>query len=193
MFERFTEAARTAVLAARSEAVAADAPMLGTEHLLIALAQDTGVAGDVLRGAGVRAQEVRDAARRAVGAPTPLLDEQDAAALRSVGIDLDAVLGRIEQTFGKEALVRPAGGRGRRLGRRGRRSRPDRFGPRSKKVLELALREALRLHHREIGSAHLLLGLLREGEGLGARLLVQVGVDLDDLRVRTETALRPAA
>jgi ATP-dependent Clp protease ATP-binding subunit ClpA len=57
------------------------------------------------------------------------------------------------------------------------------FTPRAKKVLELGLREALRLGHNYIGTEHLLLGLIREGDGLGARLLKDQAGDLD--RVRT--------
>ncbi len=56
------------------------------------------------------------------------------------------------------------------------------FTPRSKKVLELSLREAIKLGDNHIGSGHLLLGLLREGEGLGAQVLVQQGADLERLR-----------
>jgi ATP-dependent Clp protease ATP-binding subunit ClpC len=58
------------------------------------------------------------------------------------------------------------------------------FTPSAKKVLELGLREALSLHHDYIGTEHLLLGLIREREGLGARLLTESGVDLLSLRMR---------
>jgi ATP-dependent Clp protease ATP-binding subunit ClpC len=58
------------------------------------------------------------------------------------------------------------------------------FTPSAKKVLELGLREALSLHHDYIGTEHLLLGLIREREGLGARLLTQADVDLLSLRMR---------
>lgn len=79
----------------------------------------------------------------------------------------------------------------RRWGRRRYVGGP--FSPRSKKVLELALREAIRLRHHHIGTEHILLGLLREGNGLAALVLAEAGVDLDDLRRRVETALRTAA
>jgi Clp amino terminal domain, pathogenicity island component len=58
------------------------------------------------------------------------------------------------------------------------------FTPRSKKVLELSLREALQLGHNYIGTEHILLGLLREGQGVGAQVLVKLGGSLD--RVRQE-------
>ena len=56
------------------------------------------------------------------------------------------------------------------------------FTPRGKKVFELALREALQLGHNYIGTEHLLLGLLREGEGVASQVLVKLGVDIGDLR-----------
>jgi WD40 repeat protein/tetratricopeptide (TPR) repeat protein len=57
--------------------------------------------------------------------------------------------------------------------------------PRAKKVIELAADEARRLNHHEIGTEHLLLGLLREGEGLGIKVLESLGVNLDDVRSKT--------
>lgn len=56
------------------------------------------------------------------------------------------------------------------------------FTPRAKKVLELSLREALQLGHHYIGTEHILLGILREGEGVGARTLVEMGATLDATR-----------
>jgi ATP-dependent Clp protease ATP-binding subunit ClpA len=56
------------------------------------------------------------------------------------------------------------------------------FSPRSKKVLELALREALRLGHGSVTTEHLLLGLIREGQGLAAQVMTGLGVNLDELR-----------
>lgn len=56
------------------------------------------------------------------------------------------------------------------------------FTPRAKKVLELSLREALQLGHNYIGTEHLLLGLLREGEGVAAMVLVSLGVDPSSIR-----------
>jgi ATP-dependent Clp protease ATP-binding subunit ClpC len=56
------------------------------------------------------------------------------------------------------------------------------FTPRAKKVLELSLRESLQLGHNFIGTEHLLLGLIREGEGVGAEILNRLGADLNRLR-----------
>jgi ATP-dependent Clp protease ATP-binding subunit ClpA len=65
------------------------------------------------------------------------------------------------------------------------------FTPSAKKVLELALREALSLHHDYIGTEHVLLGLVREREGLGARLLAEADVDLLSLRMRVLDLVPP--
>ena len=56
------------------------------------------------------------------------------------------------------------------------------FTPRAKKTLELALREALQLHHNYIGTEHILLGVIREGDGVGARVLKQHSADLTPVR-----------
>ena len=100
-----------------------------------------------------------------------------ATALASYGITLDAVRSEVAEMLGvvDEASAPAPGG-----------SPP--FTPRSKKVLELALREALQLGHNYIGTEHILLGVLREGEGVGAQVLVRLGVDLGLARRRV-TAL----
>jgi ATP-dependent Clp protease ATP-binding subunit ClpC len=56
------------------------------------------------------------------------------------------------------------------------------FTPRAKKVLELSLREALQLTHNYIGTEHILLGLVRQGEGVGAQVLMKMGADLETVR-----------
>jgi len=100
------------------------------------------------------------------------------------------VLRRLERSFGPDALRPPPP-----APRRGllRRRCWTRFTPRARKVLELSLREAIRLGQRTLGVEHLLLGLLREGEGLGAQVLADAGVDLAALRRATEERLRGAA
>lgn len=190
MFERFTTDAREVVVRARAEARALKHPTIGTEHLLLGLLGDPGPAGTVLRGVLPETGTVRADIDRRVGPSEPIIDEQDAAALRSVGIDPDAVLAKIEESFGPEAVLQP---RSVRKGWFGRRTSSARFAPRAKKVLELSLREALRLKHREISTGHLLLGLIREGEGLGALILVEAGADLAGLRTQVEAGLRRAA
>src|SRR5580700_5925066 len=57
------------------------------------------------------------------------------------------------------------------------------FTPRAKKILELALREALQLHHNYIGTEHILLGVIREGDGVGAQILKRHSADLMPIRM----------
>ncbi|MGM0365396.1 MAG: ATP-dependent Clp protease ATP-binding subunit [Actinomycetota bacterium] len=63
------------------------------------------------------------------------------------------------------------------------------FTPRAKKVLELSLREALQMGHNYIGTEHILLGLLREGEGVAARVLNSMGIDMDAVKVKVKEIL----
>jgi ATP-dependent Clp protease ATP-binding subunit ClpA len=192
MFERFTDRARTVVRRAVEEARVDGRRPVGTEHLLLALlSDDAGLASRVLADAGVHADDLRERIRRHTADGGAGLGDADAAALREIGIDLAAIVARIEESFGPDALREPVPAPRRRWGRRRYVGGP--FSPRSKKVFELSLREALRLRHRHIGTEHILLGVLREGKGLGAQVLTEAGTDLDDLRRRVESALRAAA
>jgi ATP-dependent Clp protease ATP-binding subunit ClpA len=196
MFERFTDHAREVVLGARREATDLGHSYVGTEHLLLALlAPGSGAAGVVLREAGLDHDRVRADTDRLVSASTNALGAEDAAALEAIGIDLDAVRAKVEESFGPGALKpTPPAIRGFLFRNRG--GEPGgvpRFTGRAKKVLELSLREALRLHHNYIGTEHLLLGLLREGDGLAARVIHDAGIDFDDLRRHTLAALDQAA
>jgi hypothetical protein len=88
-------------------------------------------------------------------------------ALTELGISLDAVRAQVEAEIGQGSEA-PGG--------------HIPFTPRAKKVLELSLREALQLGHNYIGTEHILLGLIREGEGVAARVLVGLGAGLDVVR-----------
>ncbi len=90
-----------------------------------------------------------------------------AKALESLGISLEAVRQQVEEIIGQgqQAL-----------------SGHIPFTPRAKKVLELSLREALQLGHNYISTEHILLGLIREGEGVAAQVLVRLGADLNRVR-----------
>jgi ATP-dependent Clp protease ATP-binding subunit ClpA len=167
MFERFTEDARAAVHGADRHADALRHGHIGTEHLLLALLDDPdGRAARILRGWSVTADWVRGEVERRVGRGAP---DIDADALATLGIDLDAVRERVERTFGPGALARSVC--------RGRPVTPERpFTPRAKKALELSLREAVAAGDGFIGAEHLLLGLLREGHGVAARILASRGV-----------------
>jgi len=90
-----------------------------------------------------------------------------AKALQALGISLEAVRQQVEEIIGQGQLA-PSG--------------HIPFTPRAKKVLELSLREALQLGHNYIGTEHILLGLIREGEGVAAQVLVKLGADLNRVR-----------
>jgi ATP-dependent Clp protease ATP-binding subunit ClpA len=178
MFERFTEAARAAVVGAEGHARALHHGWIGTEHVLLGLLDDAdGRAARLLRdGFGIDAPWVRAEVERLVGRGEP---DIDADALATLGIDLEAVRERVERTFGAGALS------GRRRGRRAGSGRLP-FTPRAKKVLELSLREAIAMGDHFIGGEHLLLGLVREGDGVAARILRSRGVDRAAVRAGLE-------
>jgi hypothetical protein len=90
-----------------------------------------------------------------------------ARALESLGISLQPVRQQVEEIIGPVQQVA---------------SEHIPFTPRSKKVLELSLRESLQLGHEHVGTEHILLGLLREGDGLAAQVLVRLGADLNRVR-----------
>jgi len=87
--------------------------------------------------------------------------------LESLGISLEGVRAQVEEIIGQGQQA-PSG--------------HIPFTPRAKKVLELSLREALQLGHNYIGTEHILLGLIREGEGVAAQVLVKLGADLNRVR-----------
>jgi ATP-dependent Clp protease ATP-binding subunit ClpC len=88
-------------------------------------------------------------------------------ALESLGISLDTVRQQVEEIIG-----------------RGRQTPPGHipFTPRAKKVLQLSLQESKALDHHYIGTEHILLGLIHEGDGVAAQVLVSLGADLDGTR-----------
>ncbi|MEL0256467.1 MAG: Clp protease N-terminal domain-containing protein, partial [Pontimonas sp.] len=90
-----------------------------------------------------------------------------AKALESLEISLEAVREQVQEIIGQGQQA-PTG--------------HIPFTPRAKKVLELSLREALQLGHNYIGTEHILLGLIREGEGVAAQVLVKLGADLNRVR-----------
>ena len=97
-----------------------------------------------------------------------------AKALESLGISLEAVRQQVEEIIGQGQQA-PSG--------------HIPFTPRAKKVLELSLREALQLGHNYIGTEHILLGLIREGEGVAAQVLVKLGADLGRVRQQVNSLL----
>jgi ATP-dependent Clp protease ATP-binding subunit ClpC len=97
-----------------------------------------------------------------------------AKALESLGISQEAVRQQVEEIIGQGQQA-PSG--------------HIPFTPRAKKVLELSLREALQLGHNYIGTEHILLGLIREGEGVAAQVLVKLGADLNRVRLQVNQLL----
>jgi ATP-dependent Clp protease ATP-binding subunit ClpC len=120
-------------------------------------------------------EEARDLGHNYIGTEhilLGLLRESDgvaAQALEALDIHLGAVRREVREIIGK-GEEHPSG--------------HIPFTPRAKKVLELSLREALQLGHNYIGTEHILLGLIREGEGVAAQVLVTLGADLNRVRLQ---------
>ena len=211
MMNNFTPRAQQVLALARKEADRFNHNYVGTEHLLLGLIKlGQGVAVNVLTKLGLDLETVRLQVEQQVGSGpetkmvgnipyTPrvkkvlalaskeakalnhsyvgtehillgLIHEGEgvaAKALESLGISLDAVRGQVEEIIGQGGSA-PSG--------------HIPFTPRAKKVLELSLREALQLGHNYIGTEHILLGLIREGEGVAAQVLVKLGADLSRVR-----------
>lgn len=184
MFERFTDSARGCVARAQEEARGLGHDYIGTEHVLAALAcEERGVGGQVLHTLGLTADEIRTDIAAIIGVGTsPKLDPD---ALASLGIDLDEVRRRVEETFGPGALDRALGGQPQSSGH-------VPFTPRAKKGLELALKEAVRRGDNCIGSEHLLIGAARVEGGVAARILGQHGLTCDRISSAVDEARRAA-
>jgi ATP-dependent Clp protease ATP-binding subunit ClpA len=167
MFERFTDRARAVVLAAKTKAQERGDDEIHLVHMLYGLAASDGVAARALTALGVDAAAVErelGRARATGGTPgTGAADEgdDDAEALAAIGIDLDEIKRRIEESFGPGALGRvpltpkgPLNWTGGRLP----------LNEQAKLSLALSFRETRAMHHNYIGTEHLLLGLLRVAE-----------------------------
>ncbi len=199
MFERFTHSARQVVVLAQAEARSLRHDYIGTEHLLLGLlGASEGLAARVLNDLGVDQDDIHRGIVVHVGAGP--INQPDAVALDAIGIDLDTVRRRVEEAFGPDALERTRAARARTKKRRSLRGRRVRrscgvghipFTPRAKKTLELSLREALALGHDYIGTEHVLLGMLREGEGLAALFLSRAGINYDVVRRRIVEEIGP--
>ena len=98
-----------------------------------------------------------------------------AKALEALGISLDTVRQQVEQIIGQGQQA-PSG--------------HIPFTPRAKKVLELSLRESQQMGHNYIGTEHILLGLIRQGDGTAARVLAGLGADLSGVRAQVLQLLR---
>jgi len=192
MFERFTDKARTAVIAARAEA-SERGDQIRPEYLLHALAAGEGVAARALAGLGVDADAIERRLDRAAPLRRPPGGEtagEDADALASIGIHLDEIRRRVEENFGPGALDRapePAQGTWRITMTR-----------EAKQSVELAAREARALHHGYVGTEHLLLGLIGAAErnprgDFSPQTLRDLGIDPARARQQVLDELRRAS
>jgi hypothetical protein len=164
MLERFTGGGREAVHEGMAEARRLGATAVGPEHLLVGLAARSPIAVGPPPPFAARWISADDLRRALVA------DDGEAEALAAIGISLRAVRETLEEAFGPDALACDG-----RLP----------FRADAKRTLELALREAVELRRRKIGTTELLLGLLRE-PSRASELLARVGVDAsaayDELR-----------
>ncbi|MGO4615203.1 Clp protease N-terminal domain-containing protein [Nocardia sp. 2YAB30] len=196
MFERFSRSARTAIVIAQEDARELCSPNIEVEHVLLGLLSH----GDselkaLLAEAGLTHEGVLSMlADNSKGEEQPL-GAEDAEALRSIGIDLDAVRESLEANFGEDALDRavPEPRRGPLGWRRGSGNVGHiPFTKEAKKVLELALREALGRKDKTIESGHVLLGILRAPNQTTLRLFGGSG-QIHDLRPKVHALLDRAA
>jgi ATP-dependent Clp protease ATP-binding subunit ClpA len=169
MFERFTDKARSVVVTAKARARERGDDQIRLVHMLYGLVTSDGVATRALTALGVGAAAVeRELARTGTGggapgggAPSGEAGGGDAEALAAIGIDLDEIKRKIEESFGPGALDRvPLTPKGP-LNWTGGRFPID---EQAKLSLAMSLREARALHHNYIGTEHLLLGVIRAAE-----------------------------
>jgi ATP-dependent Clp protease ATP-binding subunit ClpA len=173
MFERFTKAARKAVEQGVTVAREAGAAQVRPDHVLSALLADERSTASRALGpevtSTVRASLESQRARLADG-----LDQDDAEALRVLGIDLEDVVRRMDALGGRP----------------GRRRGHLPFNRSAKKALELSLREAIRLGDGFIGTEHLLLGIVRAGDRSVIDALWAAGLSPVDVRSAVEATER---
>jgi ATP-dependent Clp protease ATP-binding subunit ClpA len=150
IFNRFAKEARACVQAAVEEARALGHDSIGDEDLLLGILRaDEGMAAEALSSLGVTLEDAREESERMAS-----------DALASVGINLEDLRREAGDAF--EVRIPE----GRRIP----------FSPRAKRVLERALREAVRLRDSRIGTEHILLGILENEEGMAVRMLNRLGV-----------------
>jgi ATP-dependent Clp protease ATP-binding subunit ClpC len=169
VFEKFTNLAKRSITLSQEEAITLGHDFIGTEHILLGLVRvREGLAGEILGEQGVTADQVRAETLRLLEAAGVSANggREATEALAAIGIDVEEIRRRADDTFGpgRFRFPRPA------------------FTMRAKRVLELTLQQSTELGHEEIRTEHLLLGLLAEGEGVGVEALGAVGVDSAALR-----------
>ncbi|GAA3438668.1 Clp protease N-terminal domain-containing protein [Kutzneria kofuensis] len=169
MFEKFTDPAKRVLVLAQNEAMEQGHDNIGTEHVLVGLAGVRGaVAGEVLHDKGVSTQTLREEITRvfAASGAQPVGPQAATEALAAIGIDVEEIRRKADEAFGPGKFHFP---------------RPP-FSPRAKRVLEYTLRQSVELGSATIGTEHILLGILAEGEGVAVKVLRNLDVDVDSLR-----------
>jgi len=168
VYDRFTELTKRAMAGARDAATALGHDFIGSEHLLLGLAQTAGVASEALRAHGVELGQLRDETVRQLAADGAPATRGQAAkdALSSLGIDLAGIRRRAGENFGPDAFKYP---------------RPA-FSLQAKRAVQASLQQAIELGQQRIDTEHLLLGVLAEEDGAPVRVLATLGVDAEALR-----------
>jgi ATP-dependent Clp protease ATP-binding subunit ClpA len=169
VLERFTAAARQAVVDARNEAGRAGQDKIRSEHLLLGLLDEPGQAADAMSAAGLALEDLRARVPRGTHPGPATLD---ADALAGLGIDLDAVRRATDATFGHGALdnvLIP-----------GRKRLP--MADDARQSLAGALRHAVRLGQKQITSGHILLGIIDQRRNGALTVLAEAGADIGALR-----------
>ncbi|MUM19857.1 MULTISPECIES: Clp protease N-terminal domain-containing protein [unclassified Mycobacteroides] len=193
MFEKFQKSAKVAVVLSQEEAREMDESRIGAEHVLVGVLESAGESlSVVLGGYGLTADAVRDRLR--AGTQEPPLDDEDAQALKAIGIDLSQVRDSVSKVFGAQAFDKAFEQSGRRKGRV-RGWRPFGMIPynsSAKKCLELALREAIAHKDNWIGCEHIVLGILRGGDPVALAVITE-HVPADELRQAVVGLLDQAA
>jgi hypothetical protein len=197
VFERFARDARAVVVSTQDRCRELGADEVRPVHLLLALTEEGSGVHDVLAAHGITTDAVAECLGVAPSVPPAPLGEDDAAALRTLGIDLDSIRDAVERQFGQGALDEPATASTPATGRASSDEADDDmgaargrfgwgghipFGRGSKKVLELALREAIRAGAREIRTEHIALGVLRVDDEAVTMLVRAIGADSRALR-----------
>lgn len=193
MFEKFQKSAKVAVILSQEEAREMDDTRIGAEHVLVGVLDSAGAPlSELMGGYGLTADGVRDRLR--AGSEQPPMDEEDAEALRAIGIDLSQVRESVSKVFGPQAFDKAFEKSGRRKARV-RGWRPFGmipFNSSAKKCLELALREAIAHKDNWIGCEHMVLGILRGGDPVALAVITE-RASADELRQAVVGLLDQAA
>ena len=169
MFDIFTDEARRALILAQDEAIMLGHDFVAAEHLLLGLVgTGDGLAGQLLADQGVTADEARRAAVELLTADglTVASAAGPVEALATIGIDVDDVRRRADETFGRGQFVFP---------------RPA-YVLEAKRAIERSVAEAQALGHEYVGTEHMLLGLLGADDAPGTRLVAALGLDPGQVR-----------